>query len=313
MTADLARCMNDNQKLAHKDEILAVTIQIPNFSTKEDIAMIHEMMKSKVDVDLLGVLQTKFEKLQENTKLYLHEKKFYEKLQSIDEKINNLQITKTHPKYVDDKINDLKHEYSDQFNKLHDFKVEIKEQINSQNKNFAKFEKSVEQKAHKDQIWEIRDEIREFVTKENLHEVEDKVFPIMDEVVKKIKMFEDAVYESKQMMVRFDEQILDKASKYDFLSLNNRIDGCAEKHFLDELHTNFERFVQNYTKIIDAANIVIDKNTIKSNEHTEAFKNIGSQIKEIQHNNENIVLKDEIIGIHEKIDSKADQIDIKNI
>lgn len=305
--------MNDNQKLAHKDEILAVTIQIPNFSTKEDIAMIHEMMKSKVDVDLLGVLQTKFEKLQENTKLYLHEKKFYEKLQSIDEKINNLQITKTHPKYVDDKINDLKHEYSDQFNKLHDFKVEIKEQINSQNKNFAKFEKSVEQKAHKDQIWEIRDEIREFVTKENLHEVEDKVFPIMDEVVKKIKMFEDAVYESKQMMVRFDEQILDKASKYDFLSLNNRIDGCAEKHFLDELHTNFERFVQNYTKIIDAANIVIDKNTIKSNEHTEAFKNIGSQIKEIQHNNENIVLKDEIIGIHEKIDSKADQIDIKNI
>lgn len=51
------------------------------------------------------------------------------------------------------------------------------------------------------------------MTKENLHDVEDKVFPIMDEVVKKIKMFEDAVYESKQMMIRFDEQILDKASK----------------------------------------------------------------------------------------------------
>jgi len=96
---------------------------------------------------------------------------------------------------------------------LNDFKENIKKEIDNQNKNFKKFEKLVEQKAHKDQIWEIRDEIREFVTKENLHEVEDKVFPIMDEVVKKIKMFEDAVYESKQMMVRFDEQILDKASK----------------------------------------------------------------------------------------------------
>jgi len=36
----------------------------------------HEMMKSKVDIDLLGVLQTKFEKLEEHQKLFLHEKKF---------------------------------------------------------------------------------------------------------------------------------------------------------------------------------------------------------------------------------------------
>lgn len=71
----------------------------------------------------------------------------------------------------------------------------------------------VESKANKDTIFEIRDEIREFVTKEHLTQVEDKVFPIMDEVVKKIKIFDESVYESKQMMVRFDEQILDKASK----------------------------------------------------------------------------------------------------
>lgn len=98
VSTDLARCLNENQKMAYKDEVLAITAQIPGFSTKEDIAMMHEMMKAKVDMDLLGVLQTKFEKLEEHQKLFLHEKKFYEKLVSVDEKINNLQITKAQPK-----------------------------------------------------------------------------------------------------------------------------------------------------------------------------------------------------------------------
>lgn len=76
MTTDLARCMNDLQKMAYKEEILAISAQLPGLSTKEDIAMVHEMMKSKVDIDHLGVLKTKFEKLEEHQKLFLHEKKF---------------------------------------------------------------------------------------------------------------------------------------------------------------------------------------------------------------------------------------------
>jgi len=82
---------------------------------------------------------------------------------------------------------------------------------------------------------------------------------------------------------------------------------------LDELHTNFEKFVGNTTRILDATNAVIDKSTIKLIEQEEEFKKIKSKISDIQLSNENIVLKDEIIGIHEKIDSKADEIDIKKI
>jgi len=71
--------------------------------------------------------------------------------------------------------------------------------------------------------------------------------------------------------------------------------------------------VGNTTRILDATNAVIDKSTIKLIEQEEEFKKIKSKISDIQLSNENIVLKDEIIGIHEKIDSKADEIDIKKI
>jgi len=111
----------------------------------------------------------------------------------IDDNINQLEKTKTNPKYVDDKVGELNLKFIDYFGKLNDFKNEMKNQLDSQGKNFTKFERQIDQLAHKDQIWEIRDEIREFVTKEHLNDVEDKVFPIMDEVVKKIKMFEESV------------------------------------------------------------------------------------------------------------------------
>lgn len=79
------------------------------------------------------------------------------------------------------------------------------------------------------------------------------------------------------------------------------------------MHTNFERYVINSTRVLDAANLAIDSSKEKILLTENNVKDINTKIKEIQFNNENIVLKDEIIGIHEKIDSKADKIDIKSI
>jgi len=48
---------------------------------------------------------------------------------------------------------------------------------------------------------------------ENLESLQDKVFPLMKEVVNKIKNFNEKIENSIRQMIRFDEIIMDKASK----------------------------------------------------------------------------------------------------
>jgi len=48
---------------------------------------------------------------------------------------------------------------------------------------------------------------------ENLEKLQDKVFPLMKEVVTKIKNFDEKIENSTRQMVRFDEIISDKANK----------------------------------------------------------------------------------------------------
>jgi len=96
-----------------------------------------------------------------------------------------------------------------------------------------KLEQSIENKAEKDQIWELRDIIRDLVSKEQIQELEDKVFPLMKDVVGKIQAFDEKIEDTKRQMVRFDEIVLDKASKYDIVSLNKKVEKCLVKSDFD--------------------------------------------------------------------------------
>lgn len=96
-------------------------------------------------------------------------------------------------------------------------------------KTMRKLEQSIENKAEKDQIWEIKDVIRDLVNKEQIQELEDKVFPLMKDVVSKIQSFDERIEDSKRQMVRFDEIVLDKASKYDIININKKVDKCLIK------------------------------------------------------------------------------------
>jgi len=62
------------------------------------------------------------------------------------------------------------------------------------------------------------------VSKDHIKELEDKVFPLMKEVVNKIANFDNKIEDSKRQMVRFDQIIIDKASKLDLKAINNRVD-----------------------------------------------------------------------------------------
>jgi len=62
-------------------------------------------------------------------------------------------------------------------------------------------------------IFEIKDKLREKIDKKDIKELEDKVFPLMGDFVSRTKLFDEKIDETKRQMLRFDEVIMDKASK----------------------------------------------------------------------------------------------------
>lgn len=76
-----------------------------------------------------------------------------------------------------------------------------------------KLEQSIQDKADKDKIWEIKDQIRDLVTRPQIADLEDKIFPLMKDVLTKIQYFDEKIEDSKRSIVRFDEVVSDKASK----------------------------------------------------------------------------------------------------
>jgi len=112
---------------------------------------------------------------------------------------------------------------------------------------FNKLEKTIENKAHKDQIWELKEKLREFASKEALAEMEEKVFPIMTEVVDKIKSFQRQIDESSRQMVRFDEVIVDKASKHDLVKINKKLENTLDIEKFEELKKEFDGFSKTST------------------------------------------------------------------
>jgi len=55
-------------------------------------------MKSYVRIDDLNKFQVKLEQTVEDLNLFLHEKTFKTKMKTLDEKLDQLQLTKTNPK-----------------------------------------------------------------------------------------------------------------------------------------------------------------------------------------------------------------------
>lgn len=88
----------------------------------------------------------------------------------------------------------------------------------------------------------MKEKLREFASKEALAEMEEKVFPIMTEVVDKIKSFQKQIDESSRQMVRFDEVIVDKASKHDLVKINKKIENVLDIEKFEELKKEFDGF-----------------------------------------------------------------------
>lgn len=94
-------------------------------------------------------------------------------------------------------------------------------------KNFEKIEKSIETKADKETIWELKDLVRDFAHKDSIVEIEKKVFPIISTIIHKVVNFDENIKENKEIMMRIDELLLDKANKYDLISLQTKLSKCV--------------------------------------------------------------------------------------
>jgi len=55
----------------------------------------------------------------------------------------------------------------------------------------------------------------------------------MGDVVMKTKIFDEKIEETRRQMLRFDEVIMDKASKYDIVNITKKLDLCLDKSEFD--------------------------------------------------------------------------------
>jgi len=62
----------------------------------------------------------------------------------------------------------------------------------------------------------------------------------MTEVVDRIRSFQKQIDESSRQMVRFDEVIVDKASKHDLTKINKKLENTMEVERFEELKKEFD-------------------------------------------------------------------------
>lgn len=138
---------------------------------------------------------------------------FKKKTSEIDEKIKAVKEMKANKDMIQEIVKDFEKKIVTRATELQDYKLEVQNQFNEKTKSINRIDQAIEQKAEKLVIFEIREELREKINKKELQELEDKVFPLMGDVVMKTKIFDEKIEETRRQMLRFDEVIMDKASK----------------------------------------------------------------------------------------------------
>jgi len=83
--------------------------------------------------------------------------------------------------------------------------------------------------------------------KEQINDLEDKIMPIMKNIVKKTQNFDDCISDCRDKCNRIDELLLDKCSKYDLQKLIKKLDSMVEKEtyldFYDHQHKLNEKLI----------------------------------------------------------------------
>lgn len=173
-------------------------------------------------------------------KMYCLVNDFKKKTTEIEENIKGVKEIKANKDMIIEIVKDLEKKIVMRATELQEYKLEVQNQFIEKGKSINRIDQAIENKAEKMVIFEIKDELREKINKKELQELEDKVFPLMGDVVVKTKIFDEKIEETRRQMMRFDEVIMDKASKYDIVNITKKLELCLEKCEFDNF-TNVQK------------------------------------------------------------------------
>lgn len=214
--------------------------------------------------------------------------------------ISKIEVN-THIKNIKDEFYRLFHGYAkiEQLDKLyenfqkkieHNYKViELHEEENRKDlDNFRlsveKIETDLKACSTKIEMQSIINLLNSKVSQVDFNELHNQVKPRIDEFQKMLQTFEYTIRQQESVLGRFDEIILDKASKFDVLKISKRLDAVSN-------HANSEIKID---EIVTKLNLIV----AERGEKEEIMRSIQTQI----------------IDISEKLTRRAnDSIDIKMI
>ena len=201
------------------------------FAMSEDI----QMLKTRIDIMKEEVVKSA--KSEDISRL-------------IDKLLND--INESNQKYVtrealdsrlsiyDAKIMKIKKNFKNQF---HLFK-KLEEDLESTNKKFDKVVSNVEFEEEIDKIWNNFKTYSNFCQFRHLKEHMDKVDPILQSCTHLLEKYKKDNQASKEIIHRFDEVLLQKASKFSVDKVEKELKAVCLKTSLEELKQEFEKKVQ---------------------------------------------------------------------
>lgn len=171
----------------------------------------------------------------------------------------------------------------------------------------------IETKAERTSFADLFDKIKLKVSKDELINLEDKVFPLMREVVMKTTLFSEKIEDTTSQMIRYDEMILNCASNVDIRDLKNKINAClkiekfeankADQSAINEKMTNFKILADEQFLNFDAMLSV----------NTENIDKLTNELDSVKDKQNDVITHDDLNELKERIEIKADKLDIIKI
>lgn len=168
-------------------------------------------------------------------------------------------------------------------------------------------DQKIESKVNSDVIFEINSKINKMCEKEEFLELEKKIFPMLNDVVKKISKYYSMVEEVKGSMLRFDEIIMDKASKLDVSNIQKRMNNCLEAEEFNDVIKKQDVINDVLNKRTKELILEFEKHENTINQHTESFDQINHDVDELMLKAKSVVTRKDVEEIREMLVNKVNR------
>jgi len=238
---------------------------------------------------------------------------FNEKFSNQEDLFKNLTSEKCDKNVVDNKINEVNKQITEKDLLFENYKTDVGNKIDSIIKRQKKLEELIETKAERTSLADLFDQIKLKVSKDELINLEDKVFPLMREVVMKTTLFSEKIEDTTSQMIRYDEMILNCASNVDIRDLKNKINAClkiekfeankADQSVINEKLTTFKTLADEQFLNFDTMLSV----------NTENIDKLTNELDSVKDKQNDVITHDDLNELKERIEIKADKLDIIKI